>query len=102
MGRYFVDGLRQRLERTPSPYVTQIRGKGLFVGVVLNQKAREFCAALAGRGLLCKETHEKVIRFAPPLIIDRETVDWALERIVAVLTAPQDQIQREAEAFEGA
>ncbi|HQJ51951.1 MAG TPA: ornithine--oxo-acid transaminase [Anaerolineae bacterium] len=102
MGEYFMEGLRQRLAQTPSPYVTEIRGKGLFVGVVLNQRAREFCAALAGRGVLCKETHDMVIRFAPPLIIDKETVDWALERITAVLTAPYDEIWREAEAFESA
>ena len=50
--------------------------------------ARQFCEELAVRGLLCKETHEDVIRFAPPLVIDRETVDWAMEQIVEALNMP--------------
>lgn len=88
MGEYFVKGLEERLAQSPSPHVDHIRGKGLFVGVVLDKKARPFCEELAELGVLCKETHDEVIRFAPPLIIDQETIDWALDRIVQVLSKP--------------
>ena len=66
----------------------EIRGKGFFIGVELNPKAggaRRFCEALMGKGILAKETHENVIRFAPPLIITKEEIDWAMERISSVL-----------------
>jgi ornithine--oxo-acid transaminase len=62
-----------------------LRGKGLFIGVELDQKARPYCEALKEEGLLCKETHDNVIRFAPPLVIAREELDWAFERIRKVL-----------------
>ncbi len=88
MGEYFMNELKERLAQTPNPHVDHIRGKGLLVGVVLNKKARPSCEALGRRRVLCKETHENVLRFAPPLIIDQETIDWALERIVAVLSLP--------------
>ncbi|MBE2197843.1 MAG: ornithine--oxo-acid transaminase [Anaerolinea sp.] len=81
LGAYF----KGRLERIESPYVELVRGKGLFIGVVLNTPARRFCEALRDRGILCKETHETVIRFAPPLVISKEEIDWALEHIEAVL-----------------
>jgi ornithine--oxo-acid transaminase len=71
-----------------SPYVKEIRGKGLFIGVELTKEAgpaRPFCEKLKEFGLLCKETHEMTIRFAPPLIISQEDLDWAIEQIRKVL-----------------
>lgn len=91
MGAHLMNGLRDRLAQTPSRYVVDIRGKGLFVGVELNTKARPFCEELADCGVLCKETHDVVIRFAPPLVIDKETIDWALEHIVEAMRMPLDQ-----------
>jgi ornithine--oxo-acid transaminase len=85
------DYLMARLGEIDSPHVKLIRGKGLWVGIVLKSEAggaRRFCEALMARGLLCKETHWNVIRLAPPLIITREQIDWALERIEAVLQMP--------------
>jgi len=84
MGAYLLD----RLRTIPSPHIKEVRGKGLFIGVELHPEAggaRRFCEALMKRGLLCKETHQHVIRFAPPLIIQKEEIDWAFERIAAVL-----------------
>jgi ornithine--oxo-acid transaminase len=84
MGEYFMSELR----RIESPYVKEVRGKGLLIGVELTGDAggaRRFCEALMRKGLLCKETHENVIRFAPPLIITRPEIQWALERIAEVL-----------------
>jgi ornithine--oxo-acid transaminase len=78
-----------RLQRVESDYVVEVRGRGLLTGVELNPEAggaRRFVQALKDQGLLCKETHEHVLRFAPPLVITREDVDWALERIERVLT----------------
>ena len=83
-GDYFLS----RLAALDSPHIKEVRGKGLLIGVELKEEAggaRSFCEKLKGKGLLCKETHDNVIRFAPPLIIDRETIDWALERIRGVL-----------------
>lgn len=85
LGEYFYE----RLAEIPSKHVKEIRGKGLLIGVELNREAggaRRFCEALKDEGILAKETHENVIRFAPPLIIDKATIDWALERIQKVLT----------------
>lgn len=81
LGAYF----KGRLERLESPYIHEVRGKGLFIGVELNTKARRFCESLQERGILCKETHENVIRFAPPLVISKDEIDWAMEHIEAVL-----------------
>jgi len=84
LGTYFM----ARLARIESPYVKEVRGRGLLIGVELKPEAggaRCFCEALKERGLLCKETHEHVIRFAPPLVVTREELDWALERIESVL-----------------
>jgi ornithine--oxo-acid transaminase len=81
--------LMGRLLRVESDYVVEVRGRGLLTGVELKPEAggaRRFAQALAEQGLLCKETHEHVLRFAPPLVITREDVDWALERIEEVLT----------------
>jgi len=83
LGAYF----KGRLERIESPHIKEVRGKGLFIGVELNKPARSFCEALRDRGLLCKETHGNVIRFAPPLVILREEIDWALGEIETVLMA---------------
>jgi ornithine--oxo-acid transaminase len=77
-----------RLRRLESPYIKEVRGRGLFVGVELHQDAggaRRFCEALADRGVLCKETREHVIRFCPPLVITKEEIDWAVEQLAAVL-----------------
>ncbi len=85
------DYLMARLREVKSPHVQQIRGKGLWVGIVLKGEAggaRRFCEALMKQGLLCKETHWNVIRLAPPLIISREEIDWALERLESVLQMP--------------
>lgn len=85
IGEYF----QERLAEIPSRYVKEVRGKGLLIGVELKSEAggaRRFAEALKDNGVLVKETHENVLRFAPPLIIDKETVDWALERVFPVLT----------------
>jgi len=84
LGEYFLE----QLAEIPSPHVKEVRGKGLFVGVELHEAAggaRRFCEVLRDRGILCKETHDHVIRFAPPLVIDKETIDWALPHIREVL-----------------
>ena len=85
LGAYFMDRLRE----IPSPHVKEIRGKGLMIGVELHPEAggaRRFCETLQNKGLLCKETHEHVLRIAPPLIIRKPDIDWALERIADVLS----------------
>lgn len=84
LGSYFRSGL----EKIASPVVKEIRGKGLLIGVEVKEEygsARPFCERLMAEGLLCKETHEQTIRFAPPLVITKEEIDWALERINKVL-----------------
>jgi len=75
----------ERLKTIESPHIVDIRGKGLFIGVELDTKARPYCEALKEEGLLCKETHENVLRFAPPLVISEEDLDWAFERIKKVI-----------------
>jgi len=85
MGDYFMGKLRT----IRSPHIKEIRGKGLLIGVELWAEAggaRRFCEALMDRGLLCKETHRHVIRFAPPLIIHKDEIDWAFDKIEEVLT----------------
>ena len=84
-GEYFMD----QLAEINSPHVKEVRGKGLLIGVELKHEAggaRRFCEAMQDKGILAKETHEDVIRFAPPLIIDQKTIDWALPVIRSVLT----------------
>lgn len=84
MGEYLTDHLLE----IPSRHIKEVRGKGLLIGVELNEEAggaRRFCEALREQGILAKETHENVIRFAPPLIIDSNTIDWAAPRIREVL-----------------
>jgi ornithine--oxo-acid transaminase len=85
LGEYFSDHLAE----IPSKHVKEVRGKGLLIGVELKPSAgggRRFAEALKDRGILVKETHDNVLRFSPPLIIDRETINWSLERIFPVLT----------------
>ena len=84
VGEYFME----QLSEIPSPHVKEVRGKGLLIGVELKESAggaRRFCEALQEKGILAKETHDNVIRFAPPLVIDKETIDWALPSIREVL-----------------
>lgn len=78
-----------RLQRIESEHIAEVRGRGLLTGVELKPGAtgaRRFAEALKDQGVLCKETHEHILRFAPPLVIHREELDWALERIELVLT----------------
>jgi ornithine--oxo-acid transaminase len=81
LGAYFLE----RLRTLASPAIAEVRGRGLWLGLELKEPARPYCEALKEEGVLCKETHEKVIRFAPPLVITREELDWAFERIRKVL-----------------
>ena len=86
MGEYFIE----QLTEIPSPHVKEVRGKGLLIGVELKQSAggaRRFCESLVTKGILAKETHVNTIRFAPPLVIDKATIDWALPLIREVLNA---------------
>ena len=85
LGSWFMEELRA----IGSPHVDHVRGKGLLIGVVLKPEvggARPFCERLQAEGLLAKETHKDVIRFAPPLVIEKADLEWALERIRKVLT----------------
>ena len=83
MGAFFLE----RLRTLDSPKIREVRGKGLWIGVELVKEAggaRKYCEALQKKGLLCKETHEDIIRFAPPLVITREELDWAFDRVAEV------------------
>ena len=85
LGKYF----REELEKIQSPYVQEVRGKGLLIGVEIKKEhgtARPFCERLMKLGLLCKETHDYTIRFAPPLTITKDEIDWSLEKIAQILT----------------
>ena len=80
LGNYFLE----KLKTIKSKYIKEVKGKGLLIGIELKQEAggaRRFCEDLKEEGLLCKETHEHVIRFAPPLVINRDDLDWAFEQI---------------------
>jgi ornithine--oxo-acid transaminase len=81
MGTYFLNLLRTMR----SPDLKEVRGKGLWIGIELHSPARPYCEALKDEGILCKETHDKVLRIAPPLTITREEIDWAFERIRRVI-----------------
>jgi ornithine--oxo-acid transaminase len=74
-----------RLQKMRSERVVEVRGRGLWLAIELNVAARPICEALRDRGVLCKETHETVIRIAPPLMISREDLDWGLTQIEEVL-----------------
>jgi ornithine--oxo-acid transaminase len=77
LGNYFM----KRLQSIRDPHIKQIRGRGLLIGLVLDTKARSYCESLAKKGVLCKETHENVIRFAPPLVITKKEIDWVVAKI---------------------
>jgi ornithine--oxo-acid transaminase len=84
MGTYFLEGLKQ----ISSPYIREVRGKGLMIGLELYPQAggaRQYCEKLRNNGLLCKETHDHIIRFTPPLVITKDQIEWALEIISRVL-----------------
>ena len=91
LGEYLIAGLR----KIDSPLIRDVRGRGLFVGLEIERSlgtARAVCEALMKRGLLSKETHQTVVRLAPPLVIDRRQVDWALQQIREVL-ADMDRVR---------
>lgn len=84
LGNYFMKKLRE----IDSPHIKEIRGKGLLIGVEIKEssgKAMDFCMKLMKEGVLCKDTHHQVMRFAPPLVITKEEIDWAIEKITKVL-----------------
>jgi ornithine--oxo-acid transaminase len=81
LGAYFVE----KLKAIQSPEIQEIRGRGLWIAIEMKGKARPYCEALKELGVLCKETHDHVIRIAPPLVIKKEEVDWAFARIRQVL-----------------
>lgn len=81
LGEYFI----QELRKISNSQIKEVRGKGLFIGVELHVAARPYCEQLMEEGLLCKETHENTIRFAPPLVITKEELDLALEKVRKVL-----------------
>ena len=81
LGSYFI----ARLKSLRSSDIKEVRGKGMWIGIELHSPARPYCEALKQEGILCKETHDHVIRIAPPLVITREEIDWAFERIKKVV-----------------
>ena len=84
MGAYFLEGLKQ----ISNPYIKEVRGKGLMIGLEFYPEAggaRQYCEKLKKNGMLCKETHDHIIRFAPPLVITKAQIEWALEIITSVL-----------------
>ena len=84
LGDYFL----QKLKGLTAPMIKEVRGKGLFIGVEIKKEygnARKYTEMLREKGLLCKETHEQTIRFAPPLVITKDEIDWAFDRIREVL-----------------
>ena len=97
LGAYALD----RLKKMRSKNIVEVRGRGLWLAIELNVAARPICEALRDRGVLCKETHETVIRIAPPLVISREDLDWGLKQIETVLGKGSDErpLRSEAVAF---
>ena len=82
LGEFF----HSELSAINNPHIVEVRGKGLFIGVELDESARPYCERLMKAGLLCKETHERTIRFAPPLTITRDELEWGLARVREVLS----------------
>jgi ornithine--oxo-acid transaminase len=82
LGEYFL----AKLQAIKSPIIREIRGRGLWIGVELTVAARPYCERLMQEGMLCKETHDHVIRLAPPLVITRDEIDWAVEKLKKVLS----------------
>ncbi|MBV1881409.1 MAG: ornithine--oxo-acid transaminase [Pseudomonadales bacterium] len=90
MGDYFMAGLRRIVSGLDTALVQDVRGKGLFIGLDMNPKvvgARDVCEKLMEKGLLSKDTHHTVVRFAPPLVISKSEIDWSLEQIETVLSS---------------
>lgn len=88
MGAHF----KSKLQAVGAPAVKEIRGRGLLIGVQIKPKypkARWFCEKFMAEGILCKDAHEDVIRFAPPLIIEKTDIDWAMERIAPALLSAE-------------
>jgi ornithine--oxo-acid transaminase len=84
LGAYFL----QELKKITNPLIKEVRGKGLMIGMEFHPEAggaRQYCAKLKAEGMLCKETHDNIIRITPPLVITKDQVDWALERILKIL-----------------
>jgi ornithine--oxo-acid transaminase len=81
LGAYFLE----KLKTLRSPELKEVRGIGMWIGIEMTGKARPYCEALKELGLLCKETHDHVIRIAPPLVIKKEEIDWAVEQIKKVI-----------------
>jgi ornithine--oxo-acid transaminase len=81
LGAHFL----QKLQTLHGSAVKEVRGRGLWIGIELHAAARPYCEALKQLGVLCKETHDRVIRIAPPLVIQREEIDWAFEMIRRVV-----------------
>jgi ornithine--oxo-acid transaminase len=84
MGAYFLASLKQ----IKNPLIREVRGKGLLIAVEFLPEAggaRQYCEALQDKGVLCKETHDNIIRFAPPLVITSDVIDWAMEQIETVI-----------------
>jgi len=82
LGEYLL----AKLQAIESPVIREVRGRGLWIGVELTVAARPYCERLMQEGMLCKETHDHVIRLAPPLVITREEIDWAVEKLTKVLS----------------
>ncbi|TCW37734.1 ornithine--oxo-acid transaminase [Laceyella sacchari] len=82
LGEYFIT----ELKKIENPIIKEVRGKGLFIGMELYEKARPYCEALMKEGLLCKETHDNTIRFAPPLTITKEELDLSLEKVRKIMS----------------
>jgi ornithine--oxo-acid transaminase len=81
VGEWFMGELR----KIRAPHIKDVRGRGLLIGVELAGPARPYCEALAERGILCKETHDHVVRFAPPLVVEKKDLEWALGHVREVL-----------------
>ncbi len=81
LGEYFVSELR----KISNPIIKDIRSRGLWIGLELTENARPYCEKLMELGVLCKDTHHTIIRVAPPLVITKDEIDWALERFRKVL-----------------
>jgi len=71
----------EKLKKISNPEILEIRGKGLMIGIELKGKARPYCEKLMDNGILAKETHENIIRLAPPLVVSKEDLDWAIDII---------------------
>ncbi|HWO90070.1 MAG TPA: ornithine--oxo-acid transaminase [Gemmatimonadales bacterium] len=88
--RQIGDWFMGELRKIKAPHIKEVRGKGLLIGVELTGPARPYCEALMERGILAKETHDHVVRFAPPLVIEKQDLEWALTHIREVLAASME------------